>query len=837
MTEHTFRPTRYDAAYLALIVLAVVIWFHPFFLQGEYLIPPNANSIYPWYGTDAYTAPHPQGSMDAVRESYPIWALTHEYQRAGIPPTWNPHILSGNAMLANQFAIPYSPLKLLNFFLSAPAAWSWAIVLKSLLSGMGLYLAVRALGLSPPAATVGALAWMLNWPLAHQTQTTYSEGLALTPLLLFVLIYAWQAHDWRRMGAYTALGALLAGWQFLAGNVQMTIYACLFLGAFALIYAWARSLRPWRPFMTVVAVYGLGVFVGAVQLATSYELFTFSMRGVGHTHLNRGILPYTEISLLNPWIYFWQNFEFPSLRDAYWLNDRWNPYIGLLPLLLVGVAARFVRDRLALGILVATLAAVGVLHLLYPSIIAEPLNEIIPGYNVLDHERILLILPLPLAVLAAYGADWLLANGCTCWPALRRLLMIAALVVPLMLAGLLALTAFFAAEEAAAPTGDTFSDQRTRVGLGLLADYYNITNPLFVVSLGFAVGALGLVWAYGRGRLARRGFVGGMLLVAGADLLLMASVNIATTPPDKLYPATDATRFLQTRMAQEGPFRITAAPNTLNQGRESGPYAAYRDDHGWFMSSSQPVLPPNAATLYGLHDARGYESVFTLWYAEYLALADDRPTPFGANVWPSNVARAPLMDVLNVRYVLAIEPLSDPLLELVYDDEILIYENRAALPRVRLHDTLIPLPDDDAVLAALSAPGYDPREVVYMTDETAPPGVVLESVDGAEARLIDYAPHRVVVGVATSGAALLLLADGYHPGWRAEIDGQPAEVLRANHTLRAVILPPGAEQVVFTFASPLYETTLWISMLSGGALGLGALVLGGLGYRKRDRLV
>ncbi len=825
-THHPFKLTRQDAVYLAIIALAVVIWFHPFLLRGDYLLPPNANSLYPWYGSEAAIAPHPQGSMDAVRESYPIWALGHRYQREGVPPTWNPTILSGNAMLANQFAIPYSPFKLLNFIVSAPAAWSWAIVLKSLLSGAGLYLALRALALSPPAATLGGLAWMLNWPLASQTQTTYSEGLALTPLLLFCLMLAWRSPRPRRVMVYTLLASLLAGWQFLAGNIQMTIYACLFLGAFAVLYAWAHQQALWRPFALVVIAYGLGMFVGAVQLATSYELFTFSMRGAGHGHVNRGILPYVEISLLNPWVYYLRNFEFPELRVQYWLNDRWNPYIGLLPLLLAGLAARFVRHRLAWGVLLATLGTVGLLHLLYPRIISDPLNEIIPGYNVLDHERVLLMLPLPLAMLAAYGADWVLTQGRARWPLLRQTLSLAALVIPVMALGLAALTAFFAAELDAAPTGESFAAQRARVGLTLLAAYYSPTNPLFIASFVFAAGALGVVWAYGSGRIGRRVFIIGMLGVAGVDLLLMGSVNIGSTPPDKLYPATGAIRFLQARMAAEGPFRITAAPNDLSEGRASGPYATYRDDHAWYLSSSQPPLTPNAASLYGLQDVRGYESVFTLWYAEYLAWADGRAAPLGANAWPATIARAPMLDALNVRYILAVEPLDDPALELVYEDEVLIYENRAALPRVWWVDAVQTWPDEAAVLDALAAPEYDPRAAVHVPQGSA---LRLESsaaLDAASARLTTYEPNRVVVAVNTPAEAVLVLGDSYHPGWRASIDGDPAEVYRVNHSLRGVRVPAGAREVMFTFKSRVYEWSLAVSV--GSSVLLGALIIGGV---------
>src|SRR5688572_22943629 len=138
-----FKLSRADAPYIAVLALAVVLWFFPFFAQGKMLVPPNAMSAYPWYGTEAYTPPHQQGSMDAARENYITWALHDRYLEDGDAPRWNPYIFNGNPLLANQFAIPYSPFKLLNLLFSAPVAWSWAMILKSFFNGFFTYCVAR----------------------------------------------------------------------------------------------------------------------------------------------------------------------------------------------------------------------------------------------------------------------------------------------------------------------------------------------------------------------------------------------------------------------------------------------------------------------------------------------------------------------------------------------------------------------------------------------------------------------------------------------------------------------------------------------------------------------
>ena len=56
MQQQHFKLTRHDFLYIGVIALVVVIWFHPFFVGGKVLVPPNANSGYPWYGTESLYA-------------------------------------------------------------------------------------------------------------------------------------------------------------------------------------------------------------------------------------------------------------------------------------------------------------------------------------------------------------------------------------------------------------------------------------------------------------------------------------------------------------------------------------------------------------------------------------------------------------------------------------------------------------------------------------------------------------------------------------------------------------------------------------------------------------
>jgi Bacterial membrane protein YfhO len=91
------------------------------------------------------------------------------------------------------------------------------------------------------------------------------------------------------------------------------------------------------------------------------------------------------------------------------------------------------------------------------------------------------------------------------------------------------------------------------------------------------------------------------------------------------------------------------------------------------------------------------------------------------------------------------------------------------------------------------------------------------------ARIAEDRPQRVVAEMTSDSAGLLVLADLFYPGWTAEVDGRPAEVLRADGVFRAVALPPGSHRVVFRYR-PL---SVWIGAALSAAALFAVLALAG----------
>jgi uncharacterized membrane protein YfhO len=66
-------------------------------------------------------------------------------------------------------------------------------------------------------------------------------------------------------------------------------------------------------------------------------------------------------------------------------------------------------------------------------------------------------------------------------------------------------------------------------------------------------------------------------------------------------------------------------------------------------------------------------------------------------------------------------------------------------------------------------------------------------------KIVDWRPGRVEIEAESEAGGVLALHATAYPGWVAEIGGQDAPVLRADHLFRAVEVPPGNHRIVFSF--------------------------------------
>lgn len=90
----------------------------------------------------------------------------------------------------------------------------------------------------------------------------------------------------------------------------------------------------------------------------------------------------------------------------------------------------------------------------------------------------------------------------------------------------------------------------------------------------------------------------------------------------------------------------------------------------------------------------------------------------------------------------------------------------------------------------------------------------LKAGGNGTAILTSYAANEARYQVASDKGGLVVFSEVYYPGWTATIDGQPAEVGRANYVLRALNVPAGKHEVVFTFQPQSIQTTETIAYVA-----------------------
>ncbi|HEY3079691.1 MAG TPA: YfhO family protein [Chloroflexota bacterium] len=186
-----------------------------------------------------------------------------------------------------------------------------------------------------------------------------------------------------------------------------------------------------------------------------------------------------------------------------------------------------------------------------------------------------------------------------------------------------------------------------------------------------------------------------------------------------------------------------------------------------------------------------------------------------------------LWQLFNVKYMLSGAERDDPALEpLGALDDLHVYRVRFSLPRAWAVSDVRTVDSPSASLAAVLDPSIHPGDVAIVEDP--PPLPIAPGLPRPDVEVVGDWPNGLQVRVHSTGNSLLVVADAWHPGWSAYLDGRSTPILRTNHAFRGVAVPAGEHLVEMRFRPT--------SLLVGAALSaLSALVALGLLLRWRGR--
>jgi Bacterial membrane protein YfhO len=347
---------------------------------------------------------HPLLSLDATFPHHD-WLQVHQtdaehVRRAvddgSVVPLWSPFLMGGSPL----YAVATKPFSYPPFLLAVPlfggaGAMNVLALLHLLLAGAGMLLLARRLGCGPAAGAAAAIAFVAGtWPGAlFKSQPLWAWAIAWWPWALRAALDVLEAADRRALlGSAARLGIFMA-LQVLAGGVFQAYWLACFLAVFALPFLLRRgeAAAGARRFGALLLAAALCLLLSAVRVLPALAW----MRGSGRSEA----LPDAEI--LSGYDQVAADGGHPALgilRVMLFRADRLGTWTLLAGCVLALALSR--RRR------VAWAAAAGVLACVFiaTSLPHELLTDWLPGY---DRMR----LPYRFLAPAGLGAAVLLALG------------------------------------------------------------------------------------------------------------------------------------------------------------------------------------------------------------------------------------------------------------------------------------------------------------------------------------------------------------------------------------------------------------------------------------------
>jgi hypothetical protein len=736
-------------------------------------------ALLPWANDIEHPRFRAHYEIDAVQEYLPLYQFEAESLERGEFPTWNPFNRGGTAFVDNPVPIPFHPLKLMLRFLPPDQVFDLIAVVHFSLAFLAMSLYLRSLGLVAPAVLFGALCWafcaffVLNY--VHE-RVIGAYGLLPVNLMLAERVYT-------KPDARTACSfGLVLGLSLLISDptailVYLLVFASRLLG-FWLVESNGveRSRLQWLCAAAVIAfsVAAPNLLSSIEGLLTNVRVFDYHERYRMTAGLVTSAGAYAGLALSAIHPYLLGSRDSLDLLKLVGQTLTMTPFAGSFTLLVALLAMRRLWDDQRLRWLLL-LFAVGLILL-------------VPAITQVWSTRNVILLTFVLVVAGGLGVHRMY----TAPPDdLRRS---ARLVVAFAVATWLA---FLLREGILLFHGDTLVTV-IRQGIesrlpGYLLERYaqwnaeradrflamqhlrSLPNVLFLVALAIVATAWHRYASNGRPHWRAVMFA---VILAPSFFFMLDNVHVVDT---QKYPVPRRPEYLALRGQDPGPPRIAIPREDLND---------------------RLLMPALLPQLFHLGQVQGYGSLYSLGPevltrglplghplyevlgVNYMITARDSaqrvPSVYGRNAYSGEVnihAREPLASRFHVAHRF-----------------VTVASRREASVRARADER--PIGERDFHITGIP-PGYG-----------NPPGTLTSTV-----RVLRDEPTFIEVEVSAKPGALLVIGNTYYPGWRATVDGEPAQIECVDGAVQGIWIKSTQHRVILRY-------THWPSRV-----GLGLLLI------------
>ena len=657
-------------------------------------------------------------------------------------PLWDPTEFGGRSIVGDPIAALLNPLEWLFWITPSPAMFGvyfWAYVTAG---AWGMWLWMRRLGAEPLGSLVAAMAFAFSGKTAGHL---FAGHLELLPGMLCLPWVMWATEGLlqrRSIASVVVLGAVLCI-TATTGSVQALYWHVLLIGIY--VTSCSSPLRQPRDRAQVVGFCGLAglVFVlGAMAwwLPVVRQTLLLSARagqaGGGFDFAMMGSASPSDLARLI-WPFRGRALPVPLASDPengfFWESAS---YPGLVGLALAGfalvVAWRERRTRIFGGLaLLFFLLALGPSTPLYRLV-----YDSVPGFAMFRAPgRLLFEANLFLAALAGFGIGRLLsAHVAPRWG----------------FVGVLA--ALFTVAIAGGAAAESASSH--------LAD-----RPIWAIGILLAL-LFGAV-LFACDKIRPRAFAAILLAVCVADFAVVWSAHVYLVEPEQVFRPNSIVQFLRQQQAGQ-PCRYFDPTETV---------------------------PPHLAALNDLQTMTGYHpGLYRHQFELYQSLW---PPGEGSSLVqllmhsPQDIVCTPLLDLMNVRYVVAFEPELDDRFVKVFttpEGEFRtprhVFERKDWLPRAFVVPSSVRPPDGGAELATLCQ--LDPRTTCLIDAQPIDRGETFQAVS-----FTDESPGDLALSVEMASPGVLVVSESWHPDWVATDRGAPVAVHRTNYGILGMPLAAG----------------------------------------------
>jgi len=735
-----------------------VIWL-PVLIGQKVLLGGDVLYEYlPWSAEpSAHSAANPLMSDPVVQGL--VWQTVVARDLAlGELPLWNQDIAAGTPVLANDQPGVFSPFNWLALPFSPALGLSIAMLAKVLVAGFGMAFFLRTLGVRGLGAALGAVAFASSSFMVDWLAWPHTSVAALTPWL-FGLV---EAHLLRRRRWALPGLALTICLQFFGGHAETSFHLGLAVALYALV-RWLLTGHSWRRLAGLAAAVAVGTLLAGIQLVPFFDLLRNASligirttSGMGFEHLN--------LAAITSWV-FPNAVGNPGIDGLPGRPPDFNESTGFatvaaLVLAPLGAWSAWRRDRSqVIPLLAVALVSAAIVYGLL-----SPLTGSLPGFQVSNNDRVLVVLCFCVAALGGIGLEALISRPSPAGARTGAWLVVGALGLSLVVATSWLALSRGAAVDAILPRYHNY------VG------YWLLTGGLaLVTAVSFVLAGLG-----GSRRGWARAGLCALALVEGA--FYTATFN-PHEPAGEVPPPSPTLTWLQAHA----------------EGRP--------------VIGLGQALVPESAVLYGLRDARAYEILNEQREGAFWSAADPGFTSSRAYM-ELNQPGTDWLAAAGVGYVVMPTGTALPGTSTAYQ-----------AGGVTVAEVPDPRPFAYAASSAVSVRSEDDALIALRKDPLGPVVVEGASPAGGAAQVEVAGRHDgfVELNVVADDAATIVVEQAYQPGWRATIDGRSAAVQPANVLFISVQVPRGHHVVTLRYAP---QSVVAGAATSGaGLIGLVALIV------------